>query len=161
MPKSIQSAVAKTLTELILEVFRLNGRLVASGDQLTRKFGQSSSKWQVLGALEQGPLTVVRIADFMGLTRQSVQRTADLLVGRGLCRFEENPHHRRSKLVSLTEKGNRILGSISSEQIRWSNGLGGYFSKKELREGLGAISKLRKRLEQGRRQEDKNIEKGS
>lgn len=142
-----QSEAADALTNIILETFRVNGRLIASGDRLTRKFGQSSSKWQVLGAIADGPKTVVRIADYMGLTRQSVQRTADLLVGNGLCQFQDNPYHQRSKLLHLSEKGKRILESITFEQIKWSNSLARTFSKGELDRMLSTLHKFRKLLE--------------
>jgi DNA-binding MarR family transcriptional regulator len=41
----------------------------------------------------------------MGLTRQSVQRIADLLVERGLAEYRDNPAHRRAKLLVATEDG--------------------------------------------------------
>ena len=73
------------LTDLVLEVFRLNGRIIASGDALVARIGLTSARWQVLGAiaLQAGPAPVVRIADAMGLTRQSVQRTVDALAEEG------------------------------------------------------------------------------
>lgn len=49
----------------------------------------------------------------MGITRQSVQRIADLLVERGLAAYEPNPAHRRAKLLAPTEAGraaNRAIG---------------------------------------------------
>ena len=62
------------VTDLVLEIFRLNGCLIASGDALVAKIGLTSARWQVLGAIamQAGPAPVVRIADAMGLTRQSV-----------------------------------------------------------------------------------------
>ena len=41
----------------------------------------------------------------MGLTRQAVQRIADLLVDRGLAEYRPNPDHRRAKLLACTEAG--------------------------------------------------------
>jgi hypothetical protein len=40
----------------------------------------------------------------MGLTRQSVQRTADLLEADGLVSYAENPAHQRAKLATLTAR---------------------------------------------------------
>ena len=55
------------LTDLVLEVFRLNGRLIASGDVLVAKIGLTSARWQVLGAiaLQPTPASVARVADEM------------------------------------------------------------------------------------------------
>src|SRR5205814_345438 len=52
------------VTELILEVFRLNGRLLAAGDRLVADLGLTSARWQVLGAiaLASSPMPVAWIA---------------------------------------------------------------------------------------------------
>ena len=42
---------AVLLTRLVLELFRLNGRLLAAGDAMTRDLGLTSARWQVLGAV--------------------------------------------------------------------------------------------------------------
>ena len=83
------------ITDLVLEVFRLNGRLNASGDALVAKIGLTSARWQVLGAiaLKAAPLPVVRIAEAMGLSRQSVQRRSDP-VGRN-AKMAQNSSPRR------------------------------------------------------------------
>ena len=67
------------LNGLILDVFRLNGDLLAAGDILVGDLGLSSARWQVLGAiaLSPVPLPVAHIARNMGLTRQAVQRVVD------------------------------------------------------------------------------------
>lgn len=88
-------------TELILELFRLNGCVLAEGDRLTAPEGLSSARWQVMGAIDEGPQTVSGIARRMGLTRQSVQRTVNELARSGIVRMLENPDHKRAKLVDL------------------------------------------------------------
>lgn len=79
----------KAFTELVLEVFRLNGRLLEAGDRLTQPVGLSSARWQILGVVEHGPITVAHVARIMGLTRQSVQQTANSLEKEGLIEFLE------------------------------------------------------------------------
>ena len=134
------------LTALILETFRLNGRLLAAGDRLTRPSGQSSARWQVLGAVEQGALPVAEIARRMGLTRQSVQRTADLLVTDGLLKFRDNPSHRRAKLVVLTPRGESILSEITRRQVGWSNRLAKDLPPKDLETAVRLLGEVRRRL---------------
>jgi DNA-binding MarR family transcriptional regulator len=48
----------------------------------------------------------------MGITRQSVQRVADLLVGKGLAEYLPNPAHRRAKLLSPTSAGRTAVAAI-------------------------------------------------
>ena len=38
-------------TEIVLEIFKLNGLLITEGDQITKTLGLSSARWKVLGAL--------------------------------------------------------------------------------------------------------------
>ena len=41
----------RALTGLVIEVFRLNGDLLAAGDALVGDLGLTSARWQVLGAI--------------------------------------------------------------------------------------------------------------
>ena len=84
--------------------FRLNGQLLAVAEELARPVGLTAAWWQVLGAALGEPQSVSEIARAMGLTRQSVQRIADLLVERGLAAYADNPAHRRAKLVHAHER---------------------------------------------------------
>ena len=72
------------LSRTALAVFRLNGQFLEVSERLARPVGLTAAWWQVLGAVLPGPLPVAGIARAMGITRQSVQRIADLLVERGL-----------------------------------------------------------------------------
>lgn len=144
-----RAAAAEALTDLILEVFRLNGRLLAAGDALTRPFGQSSARWQVLGAIADEPRTVASIARNMGLARQSVQRTADVLERDGIVEFVDNPAHRRAKLVRLTRRGRRILDRITEAQAGWANDLaaGAALDERAIRKVLDTATRFRTALE--------------
>jgi DNA-binding MarR family transcriptional regulator len=144
-----RTPTAEALTELILEVFRVNGDLLAAGNLLTRPCGQTSARWQVLGALRNGPLPVAGIAREMGLARQSVQRTTDLLADDGVVEFLDNPAHRRAKLVRLTSEGRDVLAQISRRQVDWTNGLAEAlpFGDKRVRSALEVIRHLRIELE--------------
>src|ERR1700723_1483617 len=95
------------ITDLVLETFRLNGRLLASGDVLVADLGLTSARWQVLGAiaLSPVPLSVAQIARNMGLTRQAVQRLVNEMGAEELVQFRPNPHHQRAKRVVLSAAG--------------------------------------------------------
>ena len=119
--KSHHSQAGAALTRLILEIFRLNGELLAAGDRLGRDLGLTSARWQVMGAIDSGPLPVASIARNMGLSRQAVQRVADDLAAEGFVVFSDNPHHRRAKLVGLSAKGRSSLAEIGRRQTLWAN----------------------------------------
>ncbi len=135
------------LTALILETFRLNGRLLAAGDSLTSDLGLSSARWQVMGRIVEAPLPVAQIARNMGLTRQAVQRVANVLADEGLVEFAENPNHRRAKLVRLTTEGKAALEEISRRQVEWSNQLAAGLAAEVIEEALTVMRTLRQRLE--------------
>lgn len=115
----IATDAQKTVRDLVLAVFETNGLLVDAGNALVQPLGLTTAWWQVLGALGYSPvpLPVAHIARNMGLTRQAVQRVADLLVERGFVRFEPNPHHRRAKLVVLTPAGRAALSQAEAEVL--------------------------------------------
>ena len=145
-----QTAEGAGLTGLILEAFRLNGRLLAAGDRLTGDLGLSSARWQVIGAIEQAPLSVAQIARNMGLTRQAVQRVANVLADEGLVEFTENPDHRRAKLVRLSAGGRTVLEEISRRQVEWSNRLAEGLTAEAIEAALSVMRTLRQRLEADR-----------
>ncbi|CAA9413315.1 MAG: Transcriptional regulator, MarR family [uncultured Rubrobacteraceae bacterium] len=134
--------------KIILEVFRLNGRLIDAGDGIAAPVGQTSARWQVLGVVSGGPASVAQVARAMGLARQSVQRTADLLAADGLVRYADNPHHRRAKLVMMTPKGQQTLDYIGRRQVRWANRIGGGHDLEQLRTAAAVLRQLRESLEQ-------------
>jgi DNA-binding MarR family transcriptional regulator len=141
------------LTELILEVFRVNGGLLAAGDALTAPLGQTSARWQVLGTLTDGPRTVSAAARAMGLTRQSVQRVADLLVEDGLCEYRPNPEHRRAPLLAHTARGQEVLHGIDRVQAAWVNQLAAGIGAGEWDAALTVLRSIRQRLEGSRKPE--------
>ncbi len=141
------SAEGAGLTDLILETFRLNGRLLAAGDRLIGDLGLSSARWQVMGAIEAAPLPVAQIARNMGLTRQAVQRLANVLADEGRLEFAENPNHRRAKLVRLTAGGRAVLEDVHRRQVEWSNRLAAGLTVEAIEEALTVVRSLRERLE--------------
>jgi DNA-binding MarR family transcriptional regulator len=108
------------LNQLVLKVFRLNGRLLDAADRLTEGSGLTAARWQVLGAVLREPLTVAAAARSMGLARQSVQRIADVLVEEGLCEYSPNPAHQRAKLLAPTDRGWRAIEQIRPGVTAWS-----------------------------------------
>ena len=138
---------AKAFTELILETFRLNGRLLGAGDRLTKPLGLTSARWQVLGAIAQQSLSVAQIARKVGLARQNVQRLADVLEKDGAVHYLPNPAHARAKLVQLTPKGVRTIRDLTEVQVLWANRIASCASAPEIQEALNTLRKLTARLD--------------
>jgi DNA-binding MarR family transcriptional regulator len=147
--KNRMTESGRFFTDLVLETFRFNGCLIFIGDRMTEALGLSTARWQVLGAISHSrkPLTVADIARNMGLQRQSVQRTVDVLVDHSIVRTVENPNHQRARLVLLTDKGKAIFAEISAVQRGWANETSLGIPSKDLKNAVQTLRALRNRLE--------------
>lgn len=149
MAEDRHTAAGKGLTEFILEVFRLNGRLLVSGDRLIAEIGLTSARWQVLGAihLAETPQPVSWLARSMGLNRQGVQRIVNELETEGFVEFKANPHHRRAHLVVLTKKGKSAYVSAERRQTPWVNALAKGLRADDVKAATELLTIVRQRLE--------------
>jgi DNA-binding MarR family transcriptional regulator len=142
------------LTALIVQTYRFHGALNVAGDKLVSDIGLTSARWQVLGAIamRQEPAPVVRLAEAMGLARQSVQRIVDELAAEGVLAFADNPRHRRAKLVKLTAKGGALFSAAMKRQAPWAERLAAIASGKEIEQAASLVARLCDELD---RQRDK------
>jgi DNA-binding MarR family transcriptional regulator len=139
---SRRTPAGDAFSSLAILILRLAGHLGAAGDELARPTGQTSARWQVLAAAESAPLTVAQIARSLGLARQSVQRIADVLADEGLVSYQENPGHRRAKLLRLLPKGRAVLRAIQAAQQPWADRLGAQIGEEELRRAAATLERL-------------------
>src|SRR3984893_759791 len=122
------------VSELMVAIFRLNGRLLVAGDRLVASLGLPSARWQGLGAIAFSPVPepVARLARNMGLNRQGVQRIIGELVADGFVELKDNPHHRSAKLIVMTAKGLQAYDAAMRVQAGWVNMLGEGFDPKSI-----------------------------
>jgi DNA-binding MarR family transcriptional regulator len=145
----LRTPPGQAISELIVAIFRLNGRLLAAGDRLVESLGLTSARWQVLGAVALSPVPepVARLARNMGLNRQGVQRIVGDLVAEGFVEMKDNPHHRSAKLVVMTRKGRTAYEAALKAQAPWVNMLGEGLNAKQVREAEKILDLLKRRLE--------------
>ena len=129
------SGIAKT-------VFRLNGQFLALGESLARPVGLTAAWWQVLGAVLDEPLSVAQIARKIGVTRQSVQRVADILASDELAEYRPNPAHRRAKLLHPTEQGRVVVRRIRPAHAALAERLAKELGSNGLRQTLHDLAVL-------------------
>ncbi|MEM7462311.1 MAG: helix-turn-helix domain-containing protein [Pseudomonadota bacterium] len=140
----------EALTALILDVFKLNGRLLVAGDRLVAELGLTSARWQVLGAIAYAdrPESVAWHARTMGVHRQGIQRIVNELEKEGIVEFESNPHHKRAHLVVLTSKGRKLFDAALALQIPWANDLASDLNLKDIAATRRVMEQLKSSLEQ-------------
>jgi DNA-binding MarR family transcriptional regulator len=159
-PERTRTPEGDAATDVVLETFRASGLLLAAGDRLAAQEGLTAARWQVLGAvaLAGRPLTVPQVARRMGLTRQAVQASVNRLLSEALVEVGENPDHRRSPLIWLTEVGSRKYAAVDRRQIRWINELSAGLKVSDIANAARVLHDLSDRLETtaqiGRRRND-------
>ena len=108
----------KLIPLIVADVFQLAGDFRERGEATAKAVGQTQARWQVMSAASADPRTVPQIARRLGVTRQNVQRLADLLVQENLASFETNPDHKGSPYLVLNARGQAALAKITKAADR-------------------------------------------
>jgi DNA-binding MarR family transcriptional regulator len=137
-----QTEAGALMTNIILTTFRLNARLLEVAQELAANGELTSARWQVLGGVLDQPRTVAAVGRRMGMSRQGVQRVADLLVAHHLAEYRPNPAHRRAKLLACTEAGYWAIRRISLVAHPFANRIGAQVAADELRNTLSTMRHL-------------------
>ena len=88
-------------------------------DTLHAELGTTAAMRGVLELiLLDGPATVPNMARARGVSRQHVQQQVDALLERGLLERQDNPAHRRSAIIALTDKGRALTQNMRSEELQ-------------------------------------------
>jgi len=149
MAKSKHTPAGRATTDVVLDLFRLNNRLLTAGDRLVAELGLTSARWQVLGTIvaRGQSLPVAWLAREMGANRQNVQRIVNDLEKEGLVEYQPNPHHRRAQLVVLTKAGRKAFDDAMRLQTPWINKLTEGLRLTDIETTHKVITTLRRRLE--------------
>ncbi len=139
------------LTLLVVPVIQLRAHFTRAGEAIARTGGQTLARWLLLETAAIAPVTVPRAARTLGLSRQSVQRVADLLERDGLAEYEANPGHQRSKLLQLTSRGERTLRAIQAAQRLWADTVAAEIGEPDLRHAVDVVHRLTRALTEQRR----------
>jgi DNA-binding MarR family transcriptional regulator len=155
MSKTKRTPAGEALSNIMLDLFRLNSLILTAGDRLVAPLGLTSARWQILGAIATADHAqpVAWLARDLGANRQNVQRIVNDLHGEGLVGFETNPHHRRAQLVVLTDKGKQVYDAAMRLQAPWINGLADGVSVKDIETVERVITRLRQNVESSETEE--------
>ena len=137
----------RLLTEVVVTTLRLNRSFLDVAEGLAAEGEITAAWWQVLGGILDEPRTVPGIGRRMGMTRQAVQRVADLLVDRDLAEYRPNPNHRRANLLACTEGGYWAIRRIALAQHPWANEVGAEVGAPGLRRMLTTMQRLLSAIE--------------
>jgi len=122
MPLQSKSVSPVPLLEALAEFryqlrrFALFSEQVAQDHDLQPR--QHQLMLQVAGIAEGRSATISFLAERLGLRQNSVVELADRSVAEGLVRRTEDPADRRRTVLSVTDKGMRILDALSTSHAR-------------------------------------------
>jgi DNA-binding MarR family transcriptional regulator len=106
-----------SLPDLVAEARLLAPALKRWSEALHEGVAGSAPMRAVLEELFRvGPAAVPAIARALGVTRQHVQLQVDALVDAGLAQRQDNPAHKRSSLIALTDKARALVQNIRAEE---------------------------------------------
>jgi DNA-binding MarR family transcriptional regulator len=129
-------------------VIQLEAHFSRAGETIAAAGGQTLARWLLLETVAEAPATVAQIARRLGLTRQSVQRVADLLERDRLTQYALNPAHQRSQLVRITPLGRETLSTIQRAQRVWADRVGREIGEVELRQASAVVDNLTRILKE-------------
>ncbi|MFD2205861.1 MarR family winged helix-turn-helix transcriptional regulator [Kiloniella antarctica] len=135
------------LSSIALTIFALNGQFLKIAEKLSQPAGLTATRWQVLGAVLNEPLTQAEIARRMGITRQSVRRTSAQLVDDKMACFIPNPSHRTAQLLQPTEIGYSAIKKINPQHADFAKKLERELGTEKLEAYTKALLNLQEALD--------------
>jgi DNA-binding MarR family transcriptional regulator len=132
---------------VIADVYELAGRFREYGEAIAQTVGQTQARWQVMSAASAEPHTVPQIARVLGVTRQNVQRIADLLVAEGSAEYRDNPDHRASPHLILTKRGRAAFEQLMKAASGYHARLARKLSSSDIVSLQRGLRRLRRLLE--------------
>lgn len=99
--------------------------------------------------LAQDAATVPDIAQRLEIKRQYVQVMVNETLADGLTLKRENPRHKRSTIIALTDKGRALIEDVVHREKRLVASLGQDLNSADIKTALGLINTLIDRLKTG------------
>ena len=100
--------------------------------------------------LQGSPITVSKIARLQGLNRQGVQRIVNDLEKLGFVTLNENPDHKRAKLVALSSKGKKAMVKVNNAQAVWVNKIADKLGDAKMKQVFSLMKVIKERSEKNR-----------
>jgi DNA-binding MarR family transcriptional regulator len=140
--------VESPLEAVLYETVRLFHRLRVVMEELHQQGELSSGKSGILRGLDRhGSQTVPQMARARPVSRQYIQTLVNPLLKEGLVELLENPAHKKSSLVSLTETGKERVREMRRKEKLALERLGIDLNDEDLRLAQGILEKLRRAFE--------------
>jgi DNA-binding MarR family transcriptional regulator len=134
--------------KFIGEILRTGARLAANRNALLAGWGMTGAKLRLLKTIRQlpVPMPVSRLAQIMGVARQTVRDTAREMQADGFISFTVNLRNQRAPVVELTHDGRALLAQLMRVERRWVAGLSRGFNVTTRARACFLLQMLRSRV---------------
>ncbi len=150
----------QALMELMWELAQTFFKMRAAGKEVTAPAASgeavgvvTSSGAGVYGLLrsltEEGPQTVPQIARARPVARQHIQMMANDMVTQGLIEFADNPAHKRSRLLFITNEGERFYAELNARLAEMAERLAADMDIGDLHISVETLRALKHKLAEG------------
>ncbi len=138
---------ARLFEVLVLEVLAAFFDLRAVGQRYGLVTEQGAGSWGLLRMLKsEGPLTVPDVARMRSVSRQYIQKLANELIAEGWLAMEDNPLHKKSRLMILTGQGEAKLVEMTERFKELTQRMAPNFPLRDLQVSVNTVIELRKHL---------------
>ncbi len=142
-----RARAVRALVAVIDESRLLFHRLKRTAESLHQQGATTAGRRGVLQSLQrEGPQTVPQLARARPVSRQHIQQLVDPLAAEGLVELVDNPRHKRSRLVRLTDAGRRLVEEIERRERPVLEALADGLSAEDLEVAAGVLARLRELL---------------
>ena len=146
----------QALYQVIRDIRSCFHQLKALGDELHADLGVTATMRAVMECLtDEGAQTVPQIARTKAVSRQHIQINVDELARAQLVDFQDNPGHKRSPFVVLTQKGRSTFADMRRREGSILEKIAQEFTAVELKQASNTLTNLRHSIiiERGKQEE--------
>lgn len=138
---------------LFLEFFRILERIRKSVNKIPNKNLEGSGftilQIEALEYIKNNPNTPVsKLSKYLIISPSSISQLTDRIFIQKLIDRNADPDDRRSVLLSLTKKGERVLGKMKREQLREISALTRYMSIEDIEQMIRIHKNVIKKIEE-------------
>ncbi|MEO0509151.1 MAG: MarR family winged helix-turn-helix transcriptional regulator [Verrucomicrobiota bacterium] len=134
--------------ELANSVRRTYNSLRHATDQIHEEVGISAPKRTLLmDIFRLGPQTVPALAASRYISRQIIQTQVNELKAEGYLEPRENPEHKRSRLITLTASGQKLVQSMTDAENAYIRRLGWLPDSNDLNASIRLLDAIHEQLD--------------
>jgi DNA-binding MarR family transcriptional regulator len=134
--------IEQEMQHMYADIFEAAAVSRHQGDEMAGSVGQTQARWQTMWTIESGRFTVPQVARRLGVTRQNVQRIVDELRRERLLRLVDNPDHKTSPLIELTDSGEDHLARINAAAEDVHQRMLAHFTERDVKSLRTLLSKF-------------------